>query len=132
MFVENGCRKSLSVPGGLRKTDILLDDYSRNLHDWAEAGAIGVKLLNDINNTHGTWTNSENLLERTAVNYTDAPEAMLKNLASKSKRYWILKLDIESGYLPPYIPQRGKQACEKLLHFSLTIVIQNRIIEAKR
>ena len=132
VFVENGCRKSLSVPGGLRKTDILLDDYSRNLHDWAEAGAIGVKLLNDINNTHGTWTNSENLLERTAVNYTDAPEAMLKNLASKSKRYWILKLDIESGYLPPYIPQRGKQACEKLLHFSLTIVIQNRIIEAKR
>ena len=28
----------------------------------------------------------------------------LLSIASKSKRYWILNLDIESGYLTPYIP----------------------------
>lgn len=36
------------------KTDFLLDDYSLNLHEWERYGT-GIKLLNGINHTKGTW-----------------------------------------------------------------------------
>ena len=34
-------------------SDILLDDFTPNLRTWH---GVGVKLLNGINGTHGTWT----------------------------------------------------------------------------
>lgn len=33
----------------------LLDDYSKNLHEWKHAGGTGIKLLNGVNGTNGTW-----------------------------------------------------------------------------
>lgn len=36
--------------------DVLLDDYSVNLHDWEAAGGTGIKFLNGINGNYGTWT----------------------------------------------------------------------------
>lgn len=38
--------------GGIRKTDVLIDDFTRNLKEWP---GIAVKLYNGINGTHGTW-----------------------------------------------------------------------------
>lgn len=35
--------------------DYLIDDYTKNLIDWKEYGGIGVKYLNGINHTKGTW-----------------------------------------------------------------------------
>lgn len=35
---------------------ILVDDYSKNLHEWQAAGHIAVKFRNGINGTHGTWS----------------------------------------------------------------------------
>lgn len=35
--------------------DYLIDDYTKNLLEWKEMGGIGVKYLNGINNTKGTW-----------------------------------------------------------------------------
>lgn len=54
IFVPCGADKKDFVPGGIRSNDYLLDDYSTNLHSW-EPPAIGIKLLNGINGTKGTW-----------------------------------------------------------------------------
>lgn len=35
--------------------DYLIDDYTQNLQEWKEYGGIGVKYLNGINHTRGTW-----------------------------------------------------------------------------
>lgn len=37
---------------GRHTNDILIDDYSRNLHGWS---GIGVKMFNGINGSNGTW-----------------------------------------------------------------------------
>lgn len=42
------------VPGGVLESDRLLDDYTNNLNDW-EPPAVGIKLLNGINDTHRSW-----------------------------------------------------------------------------
>lgn len=44
--------KSLFVPGGIRDDDVLLDDFSKNLHEWRGKG---LKCLNGVNATKGTW-----------------------------------------------------------------------------
>lgn len=36
------------------KNDFLLDDYTKNLNEWCKEGK-GIKLLNGINHTKGTW-----------------------------------------------------------------------------
>ena len=43
----------------ISKTDFLLDDYTKNLVEWEKGtihtGGTGIKLLNNINHTKGTW-----------------------------------------------------------------------------
>lgn len=55
IFVPDGEDKTLYVPGGIRRTDTLVDDYTKNLNDWQNKG-IGVKMLNDVNASNGKWT----------------------------------------------------------------------------
>ena len=54
IFPYCGESKTDSVPGGIRSTDILIDDYNANLRDW-EKCAVAIKYLNGINNRHGSW-----------------------------------------------------------------------------
>ena len=54
IFPYCGESKASAVPGGIRPTDILIDDYNANLRDWAES-AVAIKYLNGINNRHGSW-----------------------------------------------------------------------------
>ena len=54
IFPPCGKNKLSYVPGGVRKNDCLLDDYSQNLRAW-EPPAVGVKLMNGINGTRGSW-----------------------------------------------------------------------------
>ena len=35
--------------------NILLDDFSHNLHEWESNGGIGIKVYNGINGNHGSW-----------------------------------------------------------------------------
>lgn len=35
--------------------NLLLDDYSFNLHQWKEKGGVGIKLMNGVNGNNGTW-----------------------------------------------------------------------------
>ncbi len=53
IFVPYGDDKNKYVGPG---DNILVDDFSRNLHAWEKAGYTGVKFYNGINGTHGTWT----------------------------------------------------------------------------
>lgn len=55
IFVPCSDKKEDYVPGGVRKGDILLDDYTRNLLKWP---GIGVKAINPINHTRQTWKGS--------------------------------------------------------------------------
>lgn len=54
IYVPYGESKATALEsiGGIRKTDVLIDDFTRNLKEWP---GIAVKLYNGINGTHGTW-----------------------------------------------------------------------------
>ena len=54
IFLPCGESKAEAIPGGIRPTDILVDDYNFNLNDWSKH-AVAVKLLNGINHRHGSW-----------------------------------------------------------------------------
>ncbi|MFN2926468.1 hypothetical protein ACKX2L_06035 [Lachnospiraceae bacterium YH-ros2228] len=70
IFCPCGVPKAKYIPGGIRQNDILLDDYSHNLHEW---GGIGIKVINDVNGRHGTW-----LGERIYANTT--PRVLVKKI----------------------------------------------------
>lgn len=70
-----GTNKSSYIPGGVCKTDFLLDDYSVNLHDWKNAGGSGVKLLNGINGRFGSWKGA-------AVTYSKPPAEIAEDIIS--------------------------------------------------
>lgn len=54
LFPPCGTDKKEYIPDGIKETDHLLDDYTKNLSLWQPPG-IGIKLLNGINHTHETW-----------------------------------------------------------------------------
>jgi len=58
IFLPCGENKAGYVPEKLRESDCLLDDYTKNLEDWSRAGGRGIKLLNGINHTRGSWNGS--------------------------------------------------------------------------
>lgn len=55
IFIKYGDNKALSVPNGVSKFDYLIDDYTKNLFDWNDAGGVAIKFLNGINNNSKQW-----------------------------------------------------------------------------
>lgn len=55
IFVKYGSDKTKYIPDIITKNDYLIDDYTKNLLSWKEAGGVGIKFLNGINHTKGTW-----------------------------------------------------------------------------
>lgn len=72
IFPPCGENKLEYVPDGVRESDCLLDDYSKNLHEW-EPPAKGIKLMNGINGTRGTWAGEK-------VQHDVLPEQMAARL----------------------------------------------------
>lgn len=58
IIVPDGKDKTKFIEGGVQAFDVLLDDYSKNLRDFEAAGGVGVKLLNDVNESKGSWRGS--------------------------------------------------------------------------
>ena len=54
-------------------TDILIDDYSKNLHNWNKSGKIGIKAINGINGNNGTWDGYR-------ISIFDEPEQIFKSV----------------------------------------------------
>lgn len=70
IFLPCGNEKAAYVPDGVGPDDFLLDDYTENLNDWVRSGGHGIKLLNDINHTRGSWTQSRLRYDRGAAQIT--------------------------------------------------------------
>lgn len=85
VFSECNKSKVAFVPGGIKETDILLDDYNKNLKEWSLAGAKPVKVVNGINDKNHSWmgvriyfqspvseslNTINNVVNNTALNYT--------------------------------------------------------------
>lgn len=60
IYVKDGEPKKSNIPFKLQDGDVLLDDYTKNLNAWVEhTGEISlkaIKVLNPVNDTHGSWT----------------------------------------------------------------------------
>lgn len=77
LFVPCGTDKSVAVPGLIRPDDYLLDDYTKNLSEW-EPPAKGIKLINGINHTNGTWQGDK-------IQFTHSPEEISNMISSVMK-----------------------------------------------
>jgi Uncharacterized protein conserved in bacteria len=66
IFLPCGEDKKQVIPGGARENDFLLDDYTNNLMLWQPPGK-GIKLLNGINHTKGTWQHDALRYDKDAV-----------------------------------------------------------------
>ncbi len=77
LFVQCGKDKSTVVPGHIKPDDYLLDDYTKNLSEW-EPPARGIKLINGINHTNGTWQGDK-------IQFTHAPEELSSMISDVMK-----------------------------------------------
>lgn len=55
IFVRYNDNKNEYISGGISNSDYLIDDYTKNLIAWKNAGGTGIKYLNGINHTNKTW-----------------------------------------------------------------------------
>lgn len=65
IFPPCGADKKFFIVGGVSESDFLLDDYSVNLNSW-EPPARGIKLMNGINGTKGTWQSEKLSMDKSA------------------------------------------------------------------
>lgn len=86
IFVPCGEDKTMYVPDKILEEDVLLDDYTVNLNAW-EPPAKGLKLLNGINGTKGTWQKSRISIEHSADELADMiVDYVLEGKAVEDKR----------------------------------------------
>jgi len=79
IFPPCGTPKRDVIPNGITGTDFLMDDFTKNLSEWQPPG-MGIKILNGINHTKGTWKSN-------CITYEKPPEiiaAAIKNVMEGS------------------------------------------------
>lgn len=100
LFPPCGSDKSAFVPGGVKITDILVDDYTDNLFSWQTAGGAGVKMMNGINGTKGRW-------QERRLNAHSLPEAMASQLS-----HLVSRMELNEIHTAKNEPQETvKQPC---------------------
>lgn len=67
---ESRKEKALEKIGGIRPSDVLIDDYTENLRCWS---GIPIKLYNGINGKNGTW-------KGISVHFAMRPETIAKQI----------------------------------------------------
>lgn len=67
--------------GEINDKFFLLDDYSKNLHSW-EPPAKGIKIMNGINGTQGTWKGSSLDLNRSASELSDCISQIMSGVST--------------------------------------------------
>lgn len=77
IFPPCGTDKKEYIPSGIHNTDCLLDDYTRNLTLW-QPPARGIKLLNGVNHTHGTWKHD-------CIRFDQVPKELAAQIADLMK-----------------------------------------------
>jgi hypothetical protein len=106
-----------SVRGGLHDArylpisskDVLLDDYTANLTEWAAAGGTGVKLVNDINHRKGVWKGP-------VADYMSSPEMIIGDIeASLADKPPSLSGIIQDGKENPRATAAGEAGLNKSL-----------------
>lgn len=112
IFVPYEMDKRDMIPDQLRETDYLLDDYTKNFENW-QPPAHGIKLLNGINHTKGTWQDNRISLMR---NPKDLAEGIVKCMSGKSK-----VMDVA--------PQEQDSNIEKRLSDAFDIVFEQSNLE---
>ena len=99
IFVPNGEDKTRYVPGGVKSTDFLLDDYTKNLNDWEAAGGVGIKILNGINHTKGTWAGSK-------ISAMQSHEDIMEKILSVINGNVVKDMEVPRTMPEPYEPER--------------------------
>ncbi len=74
IFCPCGVDKKDYVIGGIRNNDFLLDDYTANLNLW-QPPAKGIKILNGINNTKGSWQYDK-------LDFNKSPDILADNIVN--------------------------------------------------
>lgn len=81
IFVPYEMDKRDMIPDKLQETDYLLDDYTKNFDNW-QPPARGIKLLNGINHTKGTWQDNRISLMRDPKGFAEC----LVNIITKGEQ----------------------------------------------
>lgn len=122
IFPPCGEDKKNYVRNGLTPEDYLLDDYSVNLNSW-EPPARGIKILNGINATKGSWTSDR-------LRFDKAPEILADNIVS---------IVNEGAHIMDDVPGREKEIfLEELTHdisvsgFKATKTLVDNILKFSR
>lgn len=82
LFVPYGTSKASYVKSKMKTENcinVVIDDFTVNLVEWEIDNAIGIKVLNNINNTKGTWVNNGGFYINAYHNVQDNVE-IIKNL----------------------------------------------------
>lgn len=120
IFPPCGVDKKAYVPDGIRDSDTLLDDYTHNLLLWSPP-AKGMKLLNGINHTRGTWKGDSITFDVPAEVLADK----IMQAIPKLETFYGYCFDAEGRYPPP-VTLLGSEAA--LAYMNLQCGLHHRVI----
>ncbi len=78
IFMPCGTDKKEAIKDGIRSNDFLLDDYTKNLNEW-QPPARGIKLLNSINHTRGSWPHDRIRYDRNPAELAQGIVTVMRN-----------------------------------------------------